>query len=285
MGHPQRLPHGIGEAAATCATNAASVLRAGRIEQTYAKQYLPNYEVFDERRHFVPGTDSCVFEVDGLRLGLLICEDAWYPEPARRARRGRAQMLLTINASPTTWAGWRARHGMRERVQETGLPWCYAHTWWAGRTRWCSRGARFALNADGSVAARAPGFEEKCCLLQVQQAQAAITIEADVAPRKAGRPNWAALVLGDAATMLARTAFPACCWGCRAAWILAWCWRMPWTRWGRSRQAVMMPSSLQCRHRLDATRGHGAAPAVNATTRSSIAPRFDRFKTRCCSPC
>ena len=86
VGHPQRLPHGIGEGGRNLCHNAASVLRAGRIEQTYAKQYLPNYEVFDERRYFVPGTDSCVFEVDGLRLGLLICEDAWYPEPARRAR-------------------------------------------------------------------------------------------------------------------------------------------------------------------------------------------------------
>jgi len=97
---------------------AASVLRAGRIEQTYAKQYLPNYEVFDERRYFVPGTDSCVFEVEGLRLGLLICEDAWYPEPARRAREAGAQMLVTINASPYHLGkGGEREQVMRERVR------------------------------------------------------------------------------------------------------------------------------------------------------------------------
>ena len=60
-GGPSAAPAALGSAkAAATSHNAASVLRAGRIEQTYAKQYLPNYEVFDERRYFVPGTDSCV---------------------------------------------------------------------------------------------------------------------------------------------------------------------------------------------------------------------------------
>ena len=197
VGHPQRLPHGIGEGGRNLCHNAASVLRAGRIEQTYAKQYLPNYEVFDERRYFVPGTDSCVFEVDGLCLGLLICEDAWYPEPARRAREAGAQMLLTINASPYHLGkGGEREQVMRERVQETGLPLVYAHLV-GGQDEVVFEGRSFALNADGSVAARAPGFEEKMLFAQVQQAQEAITIEADVAPREGWEAElWAALVLG-----------------------------------------------------------------------------------------
>ena len=197
VGHPQRVPHGVGEGGRNLCHNAASVLRAGRIEQTYAKQYLPNYEVFDERRYFVPGDGSCVFEVEGLRLGLLICEDAWYPGPARRAREAGAQMLLTINASPYHLGkGAEREQVMRERVQETGLPLVYAHLV-GGQDEVVFEGRSFALNADGGVAARAPGFEEKMLFAQVQQAQAAITIEAEVAPREAWEAElWAALVLG-----------------------------------------------------------------------------------------
>ncbi|HQX59685.1 MAG TPA: nitrilase-related carbon-nitrogen hydrolase, partial [Burkholderiaceae bacterium] len=177
--------------------NAASVLREGQILHTYAKRELPNYQVFDERRYFVPGTDTCVFEVDGLCLGLLICEDAWYPEPARRAREAGAQMLLTINASPYHLGkGGEREQVMRERVLDTGLPLVYAHLV-GGQDEVVFEGRSFALNADGSVAARAPGFEEKMLFAQVQQAQAAITIEADVAPREGWEAElWAALVLG-----------------------------------------------------------------------------------------
>ena len=197
VGHPQRVPHGVGEGGRNLCHNAASVLRAGRIEHSYAKQYLPNYEVFDERRYFVPGDGSCVFEVEGLRLGLLICEDAWYPGPARRAREAGAQMLLTINASPYHLGkGAEREQVMRERVQETGLPLVYAHLV-GGQDEVVFEGRSFALNADGGVAARAPGFEEKMLFAQVQQAQAAITIEAEVAPREAWEAElWAALVLG-----------------------------------------------------------------------------------------
>ena len=71
--------------------NAASVLAGGRVVGTYCKRELPNYQVFDERRYFVSGRDAglppLVFEVDGLRIGVLICEDAWFDEPARGASR------------------------------------------------------------------------------------------------------------------------------------------------------------------------------------------------------
>jgi NAD+ synthase (glutamine-hydrolysing) len=58
--------------------------------------------VFDERRYFTPGQGTCVFEAGGARVrsGLLICEDAWFEEPARLARDAGAQLLAVINASP-----------------------------------------------------------------------------------------------------------------------------------------------------------------------------------------
>ena len=70
--------------------NGAALLQGGVVRAQYAKRELPNYQVFDERRYFVSGRDAgqgaCVFEVAGRRFGLLICEDAWFDEPALAAR-------------------------------------------------------------------------------------------------------------------------------------------------------------------------------------------------------
>ena len=80
--------------------NAASVLCEGRVLETYAKRELPNYQVFDERRYFTPGQGNCVFQVEGVNVGLLICEDAWFDEPGLLAREAGAELLVVINASP-----------------------------------------------------------------------------------------------------------------------------------------------------------------------------------------
>ena len=194
LGHPQRAS---GAAAFATCFNAASVLRAGHIEQTYAKRELPNYEVFDERRYFRPGEASCVFEVAGLRVGLLICEDAWHTAPARDVAAAGAHLIAVINASPFHSGKSIAREQtMRARVQETGLPLVYAHMV-GGQDEVVFEGRSFALDADGTVVARAPAFEEKLVFALVEQAQAAIKIKADVAPLPGVLPDlWHALVLG-----------------------------------------------------------------------------------------
>ena len=75
-------------------------LRGGDVVATYAKRELPNYQVFDERRYFTPGQGVCVFEAGGFRIGLLICEDAWFESQARLAKEAGAELLAVINASP-----------------------------------------------------------------------------------------------------------------------------------------------------------------------------------------
>jgi NAD+ synthase (glutamine-hydrolysing) len=149
VGHPQRhqvpaadaqvievapVTGGRGKSVSvTCLHNAASVLRGGRVVHTYAKQQLPNYQVFDERRYFTPGEQTVVFDLpdaDGnsLRCGLLICEDAWFDAPAQAAKAAGAQLLVVINASPFhTGKGSEREDTMRERVASTGLPLVYAH--------------------------------------------------------------------------------------------------------------------------------------------------------------
>jgi len=95
---------------------------------TYAKRELPNYQVFDERRYFTPGQDVCVFEaVDAggkVKVGLLICEDAWFEEPARLTKEAGAEMLAVINASPFhVGKGDEREQTMRARVQACVCRW------------------------------------------------------------------------------------------------------------------------------------------------------------------
>src|SRR5699024_6843500 len=80
--------------------NAALVLRDAQRIANYRKHCLPNYGVFDEHRHFRAGTDACVFEQGGWRIGVTVCEDIWQPEPAAQAKAEGAELLLNLNASP-----------------------------------------------------------------------------------------------------------------------------------------------------------------------------------------
>ena len=195
LGHPQAMAPGA-QAFSVC-FNAASVVRDGKIEQTYAKRELPNYQVFDERRYFVPGSKPCVFEVEGVKVGVLVCEDAWFATPARDTAAAGAQLLAVINASPFHLGKGTEREAtMRARVVETGLPLVYAHLV-GGQDEVVFEGRSFALAADGSVAGRAPAFVEKLVYALAERAQGAIKITAEVAPERTLEADlWDALVLG-----------------------------------------------------------------------------------------
>ena len=65
--------------------NVAGLLHRGEIVAEYDKQCLPNYQVFDEKRYFAAGDSACVVDVQGVRIGLSICEDIWEEEPTVRA--------------------------------------------------------------------------------------------------------------------------------------------------------------------------------------------------------
>jgi len=140
--------------------NAAYVLEEGAIIARYRKQQLPNYGVFDERRHFKPGYTPCVFSHCGRSIGLTICEDIWLPQPATQARDAGATMLINLNASPWN-RGKRAQRQqvLDERVTETGLPILYVNCV-GGQDEVIFDGASLALRADGSTAFAAPLWEE-----------------------------------------------------------------------------------------------------------------------------
>ena len=178
--------------------NAASVLVGGRLLGPYCKRELPNYQVFDERRYFVSGRDAglgpLVFDVDGTRVGLLICEDAWFEEPARLACEAGAQLLCVLNASPfhLDKSGEREER-MAVRAKATGCPLLYAHLV-GGQDEVVFDGGSFAVSADGQVCARAKAFETDLLMLE---------LGADKVPRGSIAPApsieaqaWQALVLG-----------------------------------------------------------------------------------------
>ncbi len=201
VGHPTGDDMRTRSVAVQSRFNAASVLCEGAVVATYAKRELPNYQVFDERRYFTPGTAPCVFEAGPpearIRVGLLICEDAWFEAPAQDSKAAGAQLLAVINASPFHMGkGHEREQTMRQRVAGTGLPLVYAHLV-GGQDEVVFEGKSFILDVDGQVVGRAPGFVEKSLLGHIVLALPAIKIVADIAPeRTAERDLWDALVLG-----------------------------------------------------------------------------------------
>jgi NAD+ synthase (glutamine-hydrolysing) len=177
--------------------NAASIVCEGQVVGRYAKRELPNYQVFDERRYFTPGQDTLVFEVEGVRLGLLICEDAWFDAPARLAREAGAQVLAVINASPFhVGKGQERVDRMSDRARAAGLPLVYAHLV-GGQDEVVFDGGSFAVGADGRLAARAPSFQEQLCFMQLEATAQGVAVSGPVTPAASQEADlWDALVLG-----------------------------------------------------------------------------------------
>jgi len=177
--------------------NAASVLCEGRVVATYAKRELPNYQVFDERRYFTPGHEPCVFEVEGVKVGLLICEDAWFDEPARAAREAGAQLLAVVNASPFhVGKGSERIARMDERARAAGLPLVYAHLV-GGQDEVVFDGGSFAVNARGELAALAPAFRESVFTVQAQPGPRGVDVTGPLAQVHGPDADlWDALVMG-----------------------------------------------------------------------------------------
>jgi NAD+ synthetase len=139
--------------------NAVAVLRGGRVEASYAKRLLPDYDVFDEPRHFAPGAAPCTFECGGLRVGIVVCEDLWRAEDASAAGRtyaadpvletaaAGAQAIVCPSASPFA-VGKHARHLeiLAAAARRAGVPVCAVN----------ALGANDDLVFDGDARAVAP---------------------------------------------------------------------------------------------------------------------------------
>lgn len=148
--------------------NAASVLRDGAVADTYRKRELPNYAVFDERRYFGidPDGGPCVFELAGVPVGLVICEDLWFPEPLADTARAGAELLVVPNASPYE----RGKHAQRdallaERTRDTGVAIAYLNVV-GGQDALVFDGASVVADGDGTVHPAAVAFAEQWLVVE-----------------------------------------------------------------------------------------------------------------------
>ena len=179
-------------------SNAAGVLHGGHMVGEYFKQRLPNYQVFDEKRYFSEGETPCVVDVAGIKVGITICEDIWYKEPAAAARRMGAELLINLNASPFH----RGKHKERwqvlsDRATEQSIPMIYVNQV-GGQDELVFDGGSFAVNADGELAVVAPDFEECSFDLSVERTVRGVEIANGtvVAALSDVAAVWQALVLG-----------------------------------------------------------------------------------------
>jgi len=169
------------ESAGSILYNSASVLRDGKVEATYRKRELPNYNVFDERRYFHvdPDGGSCVFEVKGVPLGLVICEDLWFAEPLTDTANAGAQLVLVPNASPFE----RGKHAQRdallaERTKESKVALAYLNVV-GGQDALVFDGSSVVADADGTVHPAAAAFTDQW-----------LVVDYDVASRKFAPVLW-----------------------------------------------------------------------------------------------
>ena len=144
--------------------NAVLLLQTGRIETVRFKHDLPNYGVFDEKRVFEPGPMPGPLGVNGVRIGVPICEDVWTPDVVECLEESGAEILLVPNGSPYE----DGKEDMRlqlaiARVTESGLPLAYLNQV-AGQDELVYDGRSFVLNGDGSLALQMPAYEEAMAL-------------------------------------------------------------------------------------------------------------------------
>ncbi|HLX54046.1 MAG TPA: nitrilase-related carbon-nitrogen hydrolase, partial [Aquella sp.] len=164
--------------------NSVFVIRDGKIIGRYDKQKLPNYGVFDEPRYFTPGTTPTVFEHDGVRFGVIICEDMWHKEPAQMAKLAGAEILISINASPFNIGKQEERLSVAAaRVSEVNIPLIYVNQL-GGQDNLVFDGASFILDEAGQLIAQFPAFRQELNYL---------SLPANCHSRGGGDPDLASL--------------------------------------------------------------------------------------------
>ncbi len=140
--------------------NAAALLADGAIQGNYRKWELPNYSVFDEARYFSPGQETLVADVNGVPVGITICEDVWEGKACAAAARDGARLIVTINGSPFEVAKQIQREKiLGERARETGVPLVYQNLV-GGQDELVFDGGSCVVDAKGVIRFRAPAFEE-----------------------------------------------------------------------------------------------------------------------------
>ena len=155
--------------------NACAVFRDGKVLAHYRKHRLPNYSVFDEERYFARGKEAAVFTVNGIRIGLNICEDVWGAGPMAAARAAGAECIIAINGSPYETSSQANREEqLRRRVSEVAVPVIYVNMV-GGQDELVFDGGSFVMTGGGEVVFRAPAFEESLYDVELKATGSGVT--------------------------------------------------------------------------------------------------------------
>jgi NAD+ synthase (glutamine-hydrolysing) len=141
--------------------NAAALIQNRRLIGIQHKTHLPNYDVFDERRYFKPATENLVFELDGLKLGINICEDIWVNNgPTIVQAKLGADFIVNISASPFYAGKSKQRRVLiARRAKEARIPIVYVNLV-SGQDDLVFDGRSYVFNKDGSLIAEGKQFDE-----------------------------------------------------------------------------------------------------------------------------
>jgi NAD+ synthase (glutamine-hydrolysing) len=171
--------------------NAAAVLADGRVAGIYRKNYLPNYGVFDERRYFQASRDASLIELNGVRIGITICEDIWEPGPPLTAEaQAGAHLIVNLSASPYHAGKGAEREQMlvqRARDSLVAVAFCNMV---GGQDELVFDGYSLGIDADGEVIARAPQFEEAMCTFTFDPSAVETARLRDTRHRAAVQRSW-----------------------------------------------------------------------------------------------
>ncbi|KVQ07845.1 NAD synthetase [Burkholderia ubonensis] len=283
VGHPQRVPGVDGNAnrpiergvPPSDTYNAASLIVGGEIVGTYRKQDLPNAEVFDEKRYFSTDAEPLVFDLNGVKFGVVICEDAWHASAAQIAKAAGAQVLLIPNGSPYHMNKEAVRMDiLRARIRETGLPMVYVNLVGA-QDELVFDGGSFVLDAAGALVAKMPQFDEGHAIVEFDGAR---PLPGAIAPELSLEAQvYRALVLG-VRDYIGKNGFPGAIIGLSGGVDSALVLAIACDALGPERvRAVMMPS----RYTADISTTDAADMARRVGVRYdeiAIAPMFDAFR-------
>jgi NAD+ synthase (glutamine-hydrolysing) len=159
---------------------------------------LPNYRVFDEQRYFTAGKDAAVFSLNGIRIGLNICEDVWRSAPAAESRAAGAEVIVAINGSPYELESQKMREEVvRARISEARIPVVYVNLV-GGQDELVFDGGSFAMDAAGKVTFRAEPYKEQLIRLELSADASGVQPERkDVSPYLSTEESvYGALVTG-----------------------------------------------------------------------------------------
>ena len=267
VGYPRRV-------AGHC-YNAVAALRDGRTLAVYHKQRLPNYTVFDEERYFQPGGEPCVIDVAGVRVGIVICEDVWFPGPALAARNAGAELLVVPNGSPyhTRQQALR-REVVAARTTECALAVVYVNRV-GGQDELVFDGASFVLDARGALAQQLPAWQEVVALVEFEGAKPK-AVRGDIDTRL--EPHvYAALAMG-VRDYVEKNRFPGVLLGLSGGIDSALTLAIAVDALGASRvRALMLPSVFNAAMSLEDARAMAAGLGVRYDE-IAIDPVFAAFK-------